>query len=179
MIGPGSTFHEHSRTSNGVGYDLYHRVALLARHLLICGFFSLSFQRMKAGMVRLRSASPSVDRRTVPSRASRTCRTYMRFAGACTTHRVARDCAMVAAHATATDAADAVGGETGWRLCGADEQIGRRVLWVLERCRSRRASLFPFNPFPQSTHNIPHRPATHFQKCFLPFIPYNFATLFG
>ncbi|KAH9970681.1 hypothetical protein BGW80DRAFT_1327114 [Lactifluus volemus] len=72
----------------------------------------------EAGMVRRHSASPSVDRRTVPSRAS-------------TTHRVARDRAMVAAHAIATDATDADGGETG----------GSFVLWVLVRCRSRHQIL--------------------------------------
>ncbi|KAH9970709.1 hypothetical protein BGW80DRAFT_1327583 [Lactifluus volemus] len=34
---------------------------------------------------------------------------------------------MVAAHAITIDAADADGCETGWRLCGADEQTGGRV----------------------------------------------------
>ncbi|KAH9954015.1 terpenoid cyclases/protein prenyltransferase alpha-alpha toroid, partial [Lactifluus volemus] len=66
------------------------------------------------------------------------------FAGASTTHQVARDCAMVAAHAITTDATDADGGKTGWRLCGADEQTGGCVLWVLVRCRSCRMSL-PFS----------------------------------
>jgi hypothetical protein len=51
---------------------------------------------------------------------------------------------MVAAHAITTDATDADGGETGWQLCGADEQTGGHVLWVLVRCRSRRMSL-PFS----------------------------------
>jgi hypothetical protein len=65
----------------------------------------------------------------------------MRFAGASTTHLVARDRAMVAAHAITTDAEDADGGETGWRLCGADEQTGRRVLWDLA------LAVRPFPPF--------------------------------
>jgi hypothetical protein len=118
-------------------------------------------------MVRRHSASRSVDRRTVPSRL---CISYLQ-----NIHALPRRIYNPPSGTRPCDGCCTCNhnrrrrrsrGETGWRLCGVDEQTGRRVLWFLVRCRSRRASLFPFNPFPQSTHNIPHRPATHFQRCF-------------
>jgi hypothetical protein len=117
-------------------------------------------------MVRRHSASPSVDRRTVPSRL---CISYLQ-----SIHAPRRRVYNPPSGARPCDGCCTCNHNRRRRRRRRRNWVavlrGGRTNWQTRGMGSGAVPLSPYVPFPfqflaaQSTHNIPHGPATHFQK---------------